>query len=84
MTGIYSTARVCLEKESCLQMEPGLQEVMATSRKPDELARVWKSWRDETGPKIKTDYLKYVKLLNEGAKENGKNRIENTHLPLVL
>ncbi|XP_067687786.1 angiotensin-converting enzyme-like [Haliotis asinina] len=70
MSEIYSTARVCRSREDCLQIEPGLIQVMANSTDPSELLWAWDGWRDATGPTLKPLYLQYIKLLNQGAVEN--------------
>ena len=53
-----------------LSLSPDLTNIMASSRKYDELVFAWQGWRDAVGPKIRPLYEKYVKLANEGAKDN--------------
>ena len=45
---------------------------MGNSRDPRELEHVWLSWRDHTGKKMRTDYIQFVRLINEAAKLNGR------------
>lgn len=42
------------------------------SRDYDELKQYWNDFRAVTGRKVKSDFLEYVKLKNEGARLNGK------------
>lgn len=46
---------------------------MAKSRDYDELKYAWKTWRDNTGAKMKNLYKTYVDLSNEIAHINGKS-----------
>ncbi|XP_046341575.2 angiotensin-converting enzyme-like isoform X2 [Haliotis rufescens] len=70
MSELYSTARVCRDGENCLQIEPELIRLMATSTDPEKLLWAWDGWRNATGPPIKPLYLQYVELLNQGAVQN--------------
>ena len=54
----------------CLSLDPNLYKIMSKSRNYTELEFVWKSWRDATGPKMKTLYEGFVKGLNTGAVDN--------------
>ncbi|XP_064643851.1 angiotensin-converting enzyme-like isoform X1 [Lineus longissimus] len=70
MKTLYSTGKFCMEG-NCYQLEPDLTRILRTSRDPEELLRVWKGWRDATGPKIRPLYQRFVELSNEGARANG-------------
>ncbi|XP_063424354.1 angiotensin-converting enzyme-like [Mytilus trossulus] len=67
LTSIYSTGKVCLTEfgKGCLELEPGLTDVMANSRNPNELLAAWKGWRDQTGKKMRTKYTEFVNVMNE-------------------
>nr|CAH7716316.1 unnamed protein product [Callosobruchus chinensis] len=77
MTEIYSTGKICpyknqkcdLTKEG-LNLEPGIENIMATSKDYDELVYAWTKWRDATGAKMKDLYKTYVELSNEEARAN--------------
>uniref|UniRef100_A0AAX7SMK9 Angiotensin-converting enzyme n=1 Tax=Astatotilapia calliptera TaxID=8154 RepID=A0AAX7SMK9_ASTCA len=73
MSTIYSTATVCMLDNplNCLTLEPGLDEIMATSRNYDERLHVWEGWRKEVGKRMRPLYEDYVDLKNEAAKLNG-------------
>nr|XP_012299551.1 angiotensin-converting enzyme isoform X1 [Aotus nancymaae] len=71
METTYSVATVCHTNGSCLQLEPDLTNVMATSRKYEELLWAWKGWRDKTGRTILQFYPKYVEFINKAARLNG-------------
>ena len=79
----YNTAKVCLNdvakkqrrrlgNDQCLPLEPDLQNIMAESRDPEELSRVWRGWRDAAGKPQRQRYSEFVALHNEGARENGE------------
>ncbi|XP_059127939.1 angiotensin-converting enzyme [Peromyscus eremicus] len=71
MEKTYSIADVCYSNGTCLTLEPDLTNVMATSRKYEELLWVWKSWRDKVGRAILPFFPKYVELSNKIAHLNG-------------
>ncbi|KAG2456512.1 ACE2 enzyme, partial [Polypterus senegalus] len=70
MSKIYSTGKVC-RGESCLTLEPGLEDIMANSTDYDERLEVWEGWRREVGKKMRPLYEEYVVLKNEASKLNG-------------
>ena len=49
-----------------------LSSFMAKNRSHEALKHVWVEWRKASGNKYKTDYLDFIDLNNEGAKELGK------------
>lgn len=53
------------------RLDPELGERMATSTDYDELAYVWKSWRDVAGKPIRDKFTEYVQLGNKGAVNAG-------------
>uniref|UniRef100_A0A8D2AN39 Angiotensin-converting enzyme n=1 Tax=Sciurus vulgaris TaxID=55149 RepID=A0A8D2AN39_SCIVU len=71
METIYSVATVCHTNGTCLQLEPELTNLMATSRNYEELLWAWKSWRDKVGRTILPLFPKYVQLTNKAAELNG-------------
>lgn len=50
-----------------------LTNLMATSRKYDELLWVWKGWRDQVGRAILPYFPKYVEFTNKAAQLNGES-----------
>ncbi|KAK3771070.1 hypothetical protein RRG08_042314 [Elysia crispata] len=64
MEKIYAEAEVCMEG-SCLKLDPGLTELMRSSRDCQKLSDVWRGWRDQSGKKMKQLYREYVQLSNE-------------------
>ncbi|KAK3785180.1 hypothetical protein RRG08_008521 [Elysia crispata] len=48
-----------------------LLTVMATSRDPNRLKRVWLDWRNAIGSPIRSIYREYVDVLNFAANDNG-------------
>ncbi|XP_067685542.1 uncharacterized protein [Haliotis asinina] len=71
MQGIYSKGRVCLSSGRCLDLEPGLTRLMASSRNYSELQEAWRKWRDITGKTMKTMYQEFASLSNEGVQALG-------------
>eukprot|EP00057_Strongylocentrotus_purpuratus_P009183 XP_011663657.1 PREDICTED: angiotensin-converting enzyme 2-like [Strongylocentrotus purpuratus] len=77
LSGIYSTGKVCKpdNASSCLNLEPGLESIMASSKNWDERVWAWKGFRDAVGIPNKPLYAKYVQLVNQGARANGLESI---------
>ncbi|XP_064594923.1 angiotensin-converting enzyme-like [Liolophura sinensis] len=71
MEGMYSKGEVCLEKDRCLEIEPDLTRLMASSRDYHELAKAWEGWRNVTGKLMKPLYEEFVDLSNEAARASG-------------
>lgn len=44
---------------------------MTKSENYDELKWAWEQWRDKSGKLMRSEYKKYVALVNEVAKLNG-------------
>ncbi|XP_062576365.1 uncharacterized protein LOC134238260 [Saccostrea cucullata] len=69
MEGIYGKAKVCVEKEKCLSLEPDIYHIVATSRNYSELELVWKGWRDASGRRMKDKYEQFVALSNQAIQD---------------
>ena len=69
MEGIYSTGKVN-DKGKMLELDPDLYGILSKSRDYERLLFAWKGWRDAVGPKIRPLYTQFVKLKNQGAKDN--------------
>ena len=67
----YGKGRYCPEgpEKKCLDIND-MTRIMATSRKPDELLRVWRGWRT-IAPPMRKRYERLVELANKGARELG-------------
>ncbi|XP_055868870.1 angiotensin-converting enzyme-like [Biomphalaria glabrata] len=65
MQSIFGKGKVCIQKDQCLNMDPGLTDLMANSNDYDLLLKAWKGWRDVTGPKMKDLFTEFVLLYNE-------------------
>lgn len=50
-----------------MQLDPEISRILAHSRIESELLYVWKSFRDQTGPKLRNKFIRYVQLANEAA-----------------
>ncbi|EDL40761.1 angiotensin-converting enzyme 2 precursor [Mus musculus] len=75
MSTIYSTGKVCNPKnpQECLLLEPGLDEIMATSTDYNSRLWAWEGWRAEVGKQLRPLYEEYVVLKNEMARANNYN-----------
>jgi len=71
MEGDYGKGKYCPEgdKGKCLSL-PDLEQIMGTSRDPEELKKAWVGWHQIAVP-IKKEYVRFVELSNKGAKEMG-------------
>jgi peptidyl-dipeptidase A len=50
MEGAYGRAKYCPEPGKCLELEPDLTRIMASSRNPNELRDAWRGWHDTAAP----------------------------------
>ncbi|RVE74318.1 hypothetical protein OJAV_G00021030 [Oryzias javanicus] len=73
MSTLYSTSAVCLPDDptNCQTLEPGLEQIMASSKDYSLRLHVWEGWRKEVGKKMRPLYEEYVDLKNEASKLNG-------------
>ena len=71
MEGDYGKGKYCPEgdKGKCLGLTE-LEEIIGTSRDPEELKKAWIGWHQIAIP-IRKDYVRFVDLSNKGAKEMG-------------
>jgi peptidyl-dipeptidase A len=65
----YSTAKFTY-KGRTLTLDD-MEEVLRTSRDPDETRALWEGWRAVASPQMKTDYSRLIELANEGSRELG-------------
>jgi peptidyl-dipeptidase A len=71
MEGDYGKGKYCPEgdKGKCLGITE-LEEIIGSSRDPEELKRAWLGWHQIAKP-IRKEYVRFVELSNKGAKEMG-------------
>jgi peptidyl-dipeptidase A len=71
MEGAYGKGKYCPQGEqgNCLSLGD-METLMANSRDPEELKRIWTGWHQVSPPYRKT-YQRYVELANKGAQEMG-------------
>jgi peptidyl-dipeptidase A len=71
MESEYGKGKYCPdgEKGKCLSLGD-LETIMAESRNPEELKKVWAGWH-QVSPKYRKDYVRFVQLANKGASEMG-------------
>ena len=70
MEGMYGAAKYCPKGPDSCKDQTELTDIMAKSRKYDELTEAWTGWHSTARP-IRPEYVKFVELANEGARELG-------------
>ena len=70
MEAKYGSAKYCKQGADGCRDETELKAVLATSRDYDQLLDAWQGWHEAARP-IRADYVRYVALANEGARELG-------------
>jgi peptidyl-dipeptidase A len=74
MEGIYGSGKYCKPKKDSTEQEcknlNELSDVLVSSRNYDELLEAWTGWRT-VSPSYKNDYVRYVELVNTGARAYG-------------
>ena len=69
MDSTYGKGQVCVGAD-CKDLGQ-LTDILAKSRKPDELLAAWRGWHETVGRQIKPLYERFVGLANEGVKVGG-------------
>ncbi len=71
LEGDYGKGKYCPEgdKGKCLSLGD-MEEIMANSRDPEELKRIWLGWH-QVSPPYRKNYARFVELSNKGAREMG-------------
>ncbi|HEX8068592.1 MAG TPA: M2 family metallopeptidase [Pyrinomonadaceae bacterium] len=71
MEGDYGKGKYCPNgaQAKCLSL-PDIEKVMANSRDPEELKRMWLGWH-AVAPAYRADYARFVELADKGAHEMG-------------
>jgi peptidyl-dipeptidase A len=71
MEGDYGKGKYCPEGEKgkCFGLGE-METIMANSRNPEELKRIWLGWH-RVSPPYRKNYQRYVELANKGAREMG-------------
>ena len=70
MEGMYGAAKYCPKGPDSCKDQGALTDVLATSRNYEELTDAWTGWHSTARP-MRKDYVRFVELANEGAKELG-------------
>lgn len=73
LLNIYSTGKVCNIPGigECLELEPGLIQLLETSRNEKQLRASWTGFREVTGKKMRNMYERFVNAMNEAIKFSG-------------
>lgn len=70
LEGDYGKGKFCPEGEGkCLSLGD-MEAILATSRDPEELKRIWVGWH-QVSPPYRKNYGRFVELSNKGAREMG-------------
>lgn len=70
LEALYGAAKFCPEGEKSCKGVDALGEDLARSRNYDEALKIWTGWHDQ-GAQMKNDYVRFVELANEGARDLG-------------
>ncbi|MFL6619690.1 MAG: M2 family metallopeptidase [Povalibacter sp.] len=70
MEGMYGAAKYCPQGPESCKDQTQLTNIMARSRKYDELTEAWTGWHSTARP-LRKEYVRFVELANEGAHELG-------------
>ena len=65
----YSTAKFTYNGRT-LTLDD-MEEILRTSRDPNETRTLWEGWRAVSSPQMKADYARLVELASEGSRELG-------------
>jgi len=76
MSALYGAGEYCREEDGEERCYSGdkIENLMRTSRNPDELLEFWEGWR-EISPPMKPLYERQVEIGNEGAQELGYDNL---------
>jgi peptidyl-dipeptidase A len=71
LEGDYGKGKYCPDGESgkCLSLSE-MEVILANSRDPEELKRIWLGWH-QVSPPYRKNYQRFVELSNKGAREMG-------------
>jgi peptidyl-dipeptidase A len=71
LEGSYGKGKYCPDgdKGKCLSLGE-MEAILANSRDPEELKRIWLGWH-QVSPPYRKDYQRFVELSNKGAREMG-------------
>jgi peptidyl-dipeptidase A len=69
LTGAYGKGKYCETKDKCLGID-AISNIMAHSRDPEEMTRLWVGWH-AIGPPMREKYVRFMELQNTGARELG-------------
>ncbi|MCX6130525.1 MAG: M2 family metallopeptidase, partial [Proteobacteria bacterium] len=71
MDAEYGKAKVCDSQGKNCKSLGDLEDILASSRNPEDLLKAWLGWHDTMGKTIKPMYQSFVQLGNEGARDIG-------------
>ena len=67
---MYGAAKYCPKGPESCKDQTQLTDILANSRNYDELTEAWTGWHSTARP-MRKDYVRFVELANEGARELG-------------
>lgn len=85
MESNFAKVKVCDYKNSkkCdLALEPEIEEVITTSRDPEELKHYWVQFYDKAGTAVRPQFERYVELNTKAAKLNSKSN-QSIYIPIL-
>lgn len=69
LTGMYGKGKYCPTPDNCMGID-AISNIMAHSRDPEELTRLWVGWH-AVGAPMRDKYARFIELQNIGARELG-------------
>lgn len=75
MESNFAKVKVCDFKDSTkcdLALEPEIEEVITTSRNPEELKHYWVQFYDKAGTAVRPQFERYIELNTKAAKMNSE------------
>lgn len=69
LEAMYGAGEYCFDDGSCYDLE-AFEQIIDTSRDPDELLRAWQGWH-EIGKPMRPLYMRMVDIGNQGSEELG-------------
>ena len=89
MNRYFSTAKIELNNSKFISLEPNISDIFQKSRDYNQLANVWKLWRDASGKRYSNLYPQFINLSNEATQDYGfkdygeftRSSFEDNNLP---
>ena len=75
LEAMYGSGEYCYKDGSCFDLE-AFEQIIDSSRNPDELLMAWNSWH-EVGKPMKSMYMRMVEIGNKGSRDLGYSGLDD-------